>query len=97
MGSGQLTTGYCHLQLATTLKELGNLEKRNDHFQRAGHHFLKAIYEFEAIGNHRAAAVAENNLGYLLLCLVYMNSASLICCMLENYLTVFRTTFVRRK
>ena len=69
MESGQLTTGYCHLQLATTLKELGNLERRNDHFQRAGHHFLKAIYEFEAIGNHRAAAVAENNLGYLLLCL----------------------------
>jgi len=65
--TGELVTGFRHLQLATTLKELGNSESRDDFYKEAGHHFQKALFEFEAIGNHRTTAATENNYGYLLL------------------------------
>ncbi|HEY6806804.1 MAG TPA: tetratricopeptide repeat protein [Pyrinomonadaceae bacterium] len=65
--TGQLVTGFRELQLATTLKELAILEPGNQRFVEAGHHFRKALYEFEAIGNHTQTAAAENNFGYLLL------------------------------
>jgi len=67
--AGQLRTGRWHHEIATTLKELALSESKDDYFSEARHHFQKALYEWEAIGNHRNAAAAENNLGYLLLCL----------------------------
>jgi DNA-binding winged helix-turn-helix (wHTH) protein/tetratricopeptide (TPR) repeat protein len=65
--TGQLVTGFRELQLATTLKELAILGPGDELFVEAGHHFRKALYEFEAIGNHTQTAATENNFGYLLL------------------------------
>ena len=38
-------------------------------------HYQQALYEFEAIGNHRLAAIVENNHGYLLLALKRLDEA----------------------
>ena len=67
-GAGQLVAGHRHLQMATTLKELANLESKETYYREAEAHFQQALCEFEAIGNHRNVAAAENNLGYFLLC-----------------------------
>jgi DNA-binding winged helix-turn-helix (wHTH) protein/tetratricopeptide (TPR) repeat protein len=66
--AGQLVTGRCYHELATTLKELAISEHREAYFDQAKLHFQRALYECEAIGNHRHTAAVENNLGYLLLC-----------------------------
>jgi TolB-like protein/Tfp pilus assembly protein PilF len=66
---GPLVTSRYNHELATTLKDLAETENRFDYFDRVTFHFHKAFYEFEAIGNHRYAAVVENNHGYLLLSL----------------------------
>ncbi len=62
-------TGRYHLELASTLKELAIAERHDHYFDRSLEHFAKALYEFEAIGNHRFAAIVENNHGHLLLSL----------------------------
>ncbi len=62
-------TGRCYHELATTLKELAISEKERMHSDEAKLHFVQALYESEAIGNHRLAAAVENNLGFLLLSL----------------------------
>lgn len=67
--SGHSLLGRCHFEIATTLKELAISESRDDYFSEAGQHFQAALYEWEAIGNHRLVAAVENNFGYLLLCL----------------------------
>jgi DNA-binding winged helix-turn-helix (wHTH) protein/tetratricopeptide (TPR) repeat protein len=67
--SGHSVLGRCHFEIATTLKELAITESLDEYFSEAGHHFQAALYEWEAIGNHRLVAAAENNFGYLLLCL----------------------------
>jgi tetratricopeptide (TPR) repeat protein len=66
---GPWVTGRYHLELATTLKELGLAEGRPEFFDLALGRYQQALYEFEEIGNHRHAAIAENNHGYLLLSL----------------------------
>ena len=38
-------------------------------------HFLRALYECEAIGHHRFAAAVENNLGFLLLSLGFFEES----------------------
>ena len=67
--TGQLVTGRWHLEMATTLKELARSESKDEYYSKAGYHFQRALYEFEAIGSHRISAATENNLGYLLLSL----------------------------
>ncbi len=64
---GRLGTGRCELELATTLKELAAAESNTTYNDEALVHYANALRESEAIGNHRLAAVAENNLGFLLL------------------------------
>lgn len=61
-----LTRGRFHLEFATTLKNLGFAENYTDYIERALEHYQKAIYHFEMIGNHRYAAIVENNQGFLL-------------------------------
>jgi len=61
--------------LATTLKELAISENVSEYFDQALHHFNEALYEFDAIGHHRYAAIVENNHGYLLLALRRLNEA----------------------
>ena len=73
--AGPWATGRYHHELATTLKELAIAETRNEYFDRAIQHYQEALYEFEAIGNHRSAAIVENNHGYLLLTLKRLDEA----------------------
>ena len=63
---GPWATSRCHLELASTYKHLGISEEAPEYFEKAHNFYVKALYEFEAVGNHRLAAIAENNLGYLM-------------------------------
>lgn len=62
-----LITGRCNNDLATTLKELAVSEQNESYFEEAESHFLRSLYECEAVGHHRYAAAVENNMGFLLL------------------------------
>ena len=66
---GRLVTGRCELELATTLKELAVSENEPTYNDEALLNYANALREAEGIGNHRLAAVVENNLGFLLLSL----------------------------
>jgi tetratricopeptide (TPR) repeat protein len=70
-----LNNGRYHLLLATTLETLATTETRSEYLSRALEHYLTAIDKFEAIGNHRYAALGENNHGYLLLTLNRLDEA----------------------
>jgi signal transduction histidine kinase/ActR/RegA family two-component response regulator len=61
--------GRFHLELATTLKDLGVAESHDNHSTRSLEHYRKALTAFEELGNRRFTAIVENNLGYLLLTL----------------------------
>lgn len=65
--SGLLMRGRCDLELATTLKDIAICECQDSYNSRARVHYRNALYEFEAIGHHRMAAIVENNFGFLLL------------------------------
>ena len=62
-------------ELATTLKELAFSESDKRYSDEAKIHFLRVLYECEAVGHHRYVAVAENNLGFLLLSLGFHDEA----------------------
>jgi TolB-like protein len=64
---GPWVTGRHQLEAATTLKNLSATETGNENSLKALKCYQRALYEFEAVGNHRYAAVVENNHGYLLL------------------------------
>jgi TolB-like protein/DNA-binding winged helix-turn-helix (wHTH) protein len=66
---GRLGTGRCDLELATTLKELAASEGEQTYNDEALLCYRNALRECEAIGNHRLAAVVENNRGFLLMTL----------------------------
>jgi TolB-like protein len=68
-GAGPWILGRYHQELATTLRDLAIAEKRDEYFERATDTFQRALYEFDAVGNHRYAAAVENNLGFVLLAL----------------------------
>lgn len=61
--------GRFHLELATTLKDLGLAESQEKYFQGSLSHYQEALLQFEGLGNRRYIAIVENNLGYLLLTL----------------------------
>ncbi|HEY3581310.1 MAG TPA: winged helix-turn-helix domain-containing protein, partial [Pyrinomonadaceae bacterium] len=65
--SGPWTAARCHLELASTYKDLGVSERVDSYFDLAEKFYLRALWEFQAVGNHRLTAIAENNLGVLLL------------------------------
>jgi signal transduction histidine kinase/ActR/RegA family two-component response regulator len=67
--------GRFHLELATTLKDLGLAEDQDKHFQGSLINYQQALIEFEQLGNRRYIAIVENNLGYLLLTLERFNEA----------------------
>ena len=73
--SGPWVTGRHHLELASTFKDLGCSEGDESLFARSLSHHYEALYQFEAIGNFRLLAIAENNLGFLLLTLGRLNAA----------------------
>jgi tetratricopeptide (TPR) repeat protein len=59
--------GCYHVELATVLQSLVTPEAPGAYINRALEHYHKAIDYLTAVGNHRYAAVAENNCGYLML------------------------------
>ncbi len=61
--------GRFHLELATTLKDLGLAEGQDEHFEGSLTNYQQALVAFEELGNRRYIAIVENNLGYLLLTL----------------------------
>jgi tetratricopeptide (TPR) repeat protein len=72
---GPLHSGHYHLLLAAILQTLTTTETRGEDLDRALEHYLKAIDQWEAIGNHLYAAVGENNHGFLLVSLGRLDEA----------------------
>lgn len=70
-----LNNGRYHDHLATILQTKGTAETRGKSLDRAHEHYLRAIDQYEAIGNHRYAAIAQNNLGCLLVTLQRLDEA----------------------
>ena len=64
---GPWVTGRCHLELASTYKDLAIAEEHTAYFKEAREFYQTALHEFEAVGNHRYVAIVENNMGLLLL------------------------------
>ena len=65
--AGAWAMARCHIEFASAYKDLAISEETPDFFDNAKTFYLKALDEFEAVGNHRLAASTENNLGYMLL------------------------------
>lgn len=65
--SGPWVTARCHIELASTYKELAIAEENPRYFEEAREYYRTALYQFEAVGNHRLAASTQNNLGFMLL------------------------------
>jgi DNA-binding winged helix-turn-helix (wHTH) protein/Tfp pilus assembly protein PilF len=67
--------GRYHMELATILQTLAAAEMQSNYFDQAVDHYQEALGLFEALGNHRYAAVLENNYGYLLVKLNRLDEA----------------------
>ena len=65
--SGPWVTARYHLEFASTYKDLSVSSDVEDYLYSSREFYCKALDEFEAVGNHRLAAIVHNNLGYLLL------------------------------
>jgi tetratricopeptide (TPR) repeat protein len=65
--AGPWATGRCHLELASTFKDLAISEENQLYFDQAQGSYFKALHEFEGVGSHRLVAIVENNLGVLYL------------------------------
>lgn len=72
-----LNNGRYHHHLATILQTLETAETRRESLNLALEHYLRAIDQFEAIGNHRFATFIENNHGYLLVTLQRLDEAEM--------------------
>jgi tetratricopeptide (TPR) repeat protein len=64
---GPWASGRCYLELASTYKDLAVANEITPYLKNAKEYYLRALHEFEAVGNHRLTAIVENNLGVLLL------------------------------
>ncbi len=69
--------GRYHHYWGTILQTLETAETRGESLNLALEHYLQAIDQYEAIGNHRFAAIAENNHGYLLVTLQRLDEAEM--------------------
>jgi tetratricopeptide (TPR) repeat protein len=65
--SGPWVTGRCNLEFASAYKDLCLSYEVKDYLYSSREFYSKALNEFEAVGNHRLAAIVHNNLGCLLL------------------------------
>jgi tetratricopeptide (TPR) repeat protein len=68
-------TAIYNSELAITFNHLGIAENRAEYFERAAEHYREALNQFEAVGNHRYAAVTENNYANLFLTLNRLEKA----------------------
>lgn len=65
--AGPWVNGRYLQELASTLKDLALVENCSEYFDQALELFMASLYQLEAVGHHRLAAILENNYGYLLL------------------------------
>jgi tetratricopeptide (TPR) repeat protein len=63
--SGPWAAFRCHLELASTYKDLAICDNTAHYFDAAKDYYLSALHEFAAVGNHRYVGIAENNIGLL--------------------------------
>lgn len=75
--AGPWVSGRCYLELASTYKDLATSEESRTYFETAKEFYLRALHEFEAVGNHRLVAIVENNLGFLLMLVRQFEDAEL--------------------
>ena len=73
--SGAFVSGRYYHELAITLRDISIAENRTELLDTVTRHFQRAFFEFVAIGNHRYAAIAENNQGFSLLMLERFDEA----------------------
>jgi DNA-binding winged helix-turn-helix (wHTH) protein/tetratricopeptide (TPR) repeat protein len=59
--------GRCYLELASIHKDLTISEALIPHFDQAMDFYVRAIDQFAVVGHYRCVAIAENNIGLLLL------------------------------
>lgn len=65
--AGPWASCRCHIEMASTYKDLAIAENASSYFDAARDFYIRALHEFAAIGNHRYVGIAENNLGFLML------------------------------
>jgi DNA-binding winged helix-turn-helix (wHTH) protein len=66
----------CHLELASTYKDLAVSEDATPYFDAAKDYYFKALHGFAAVGNHRYGGIVENNIGFLLLTIGSFNESA---------------------
>ena len=86
--AGPWIRGRYHQEFGTTQRHLAAAEARRDYFESALQNFSKALYEFEAVGNHRYVAAVRNNIGFVLLALRHLTES-------ETHLFQARKLFAR--
>ena len=72
---GPWATGRCQLELASTYRELAVADHLVNYIDEATSCYVRALFEFDAIGNHRLSAITENNLGLVMLVIGKLNEA----------------------
>jgi DNA-binding winged helix-turn-helix (wHTH) protein len=65
--SGPWAVCRCHIELASTYKDLAISEDAAHYFDLARDYCHRALSECSAVGNYRYVGIAENNIGFLLL------------------------------
>ena len=84
--AGPWIRGRYHQEFGTTQRDLAAADGRPAYFERALENFKRALYEFEAVGNHRYVAAVLNNIGFVLLALDRLSES-------ETYLYRARSLF----
>jgi DNA-binding winged helix-turn-helix (wHTH) protein/Tfp pilus assembly protein PilF len=75
---GPWASGRCYLELGSTYKDLAVSENADSYFDTAKRFYIKALNEFQAVGNHRLTAIAENNLALVFMLVGQFEDAELL-------------------
>lgn len=84
--AGPWASARCTLEFASVYKQIAISKNQPSHFDTAKRCYFEALYQFEAVGNHRLTAVVLNNLGVLMLAIGELGEA-------KSYLLKARVMF----
>ena len=93
--AGPWVTGRRHLEYASTFKDLAEIEDCLVNYDYAREFYEAALHEFEAVGNHRLAAICLNNLGYMLIKLSEFEKAEIQLRLAERMFVSFGDRVLR--